>query len=255
MSVSFKVVIPVRYDSVRFPGKPLADIHGKPMIQHVHDIARSSGAEQVIIATDSMKIGMIAEDFGATVCMTRDDHPSGTDRIAEVIDKMGWDDETVVVNLQGDEPTMPAAMLRQVAQNLHDNPRASCATLYTPIADNDDVNDPNIVKVIFGNEGSALYFSRAVLPYQREQEDEPIPYFRHIGLYAYRASLLRKYSSLQPSYLEQQEKLEQLRLLANGFQVHVSEANELPGTGVDTPEDLEKVKQEMQASVEDAIHS
>lgn len=241
MSDQFKVVIPVRYDSVRLPGKALADIHGRPMIEYVHEIAKSSGASEVVIATDSTKIGMVAEGFGATVCMTLEEHQSGTDRISEVVNKMGWDDDDVVVNLQGDEPLMPASILQQVAVNLHAHPQASCATLYTPLTSDDDPQDPNIVKLIFDHSGAAIYFSRAALPYQRDEAAEAIPYYRHIGLYAYRVSLLRQYNSLQPSYLEQQEKLEQLRLLANGLVIHVAEADELPGPGVDTAEDLERV--------------
>lgn len=255
MNENFKIVIPTRYDSVRFPGKALIDINGRPMIQHVYDAAVASGAEEVIIATDSMKIGMVAEDFGATVFMTREDHQSGTDRISEVADKLQWDDDTVVVNLQGDEPLMPATVIRQVAINLHANPLAACATLCTPLKADEDASDPNIVKVIFANDGIAIYFSRAALPFIRDDSATlSTPYYRHIGLYAYRASLLRQYSSLPASYLEQNEKLEQLRLLANGFKIHVDEAECIPGTGVDTPEDLEKVIQLM-ASDSDALTS
>ena len=242
MSENFKIVIPSRYDSVRFPGKALADINGRPMIQHVYDVAVASGADEVIIATDSMKIGMVAEDFGATVFMTREEHPSGTDRISEVVEKLGWDDDTVIVNLQGDEPLMPTGLIRQVATNLHANPRAACSTLCTQLRENEDPTDPNLVKVIFGEDGMAIYFSRAALPFVRDpQIPDTTPYFRHIGLYAYRASLLRRYPSLPESYLEQSEKLEQLRLLSNGFLIHVDQADSIPGAGVDTPEDLEKV--------------
>jgi 3-deoxy-manno-octulosonate cytidylyltransferase (CMP-KDO synthetase) len=248
MKQGFKVVIPARYDSVRFPGKSLVDIHGKPMIQYVYESAVSSGADEVIIATDSTRIGMVAEEFGATVCMTLEEHDSGTDRIGEVVQKMDWPDDTVVVNLQGDEPLTPADIVSQVALDLIDHDDAVCATLCTALKPGEDPADPNIVKVIFDNDGYALYFSRAAIPFQRDSHAEhPLQYFRHIGLYAYRVSLLNDYSSLPVSVLEQHEKLEQLRLLSNGLRIHVAEALTLPGMGVDTPEDLERVKTALSA--------
>ena len=248
MSTAFKVVIPARYESVRFPGKPLADIHGKPMIQRVYECAQRSGAGQVIIATDHSKIGMVAEDFGATVCMTGSDHASGTDRISEVVQKMRWDDDVIVVNLQGDEPMTPPELIRQVADNLDQHPDAACATLYTPMQHDDDPGNPNAVKLTFDNNGYALYFSRAAIPCHRDHDSEPPQYYRHIGMYAYRASLLKNYSQLPACELEQHEKLEQLRLLANGLRIHVAEACCLPGPGIDTPEDLEKLKLELEAA-------
>ena len=251
MSQRFKVVIPARYNSVRFPGKSLADINGKPMIQYVHQCAVESGAEDVVIATDSTLIGMAAEEFGATVCMTSDTHTSGTDRIAEVAEKLGWSDDTVVVNLQGDEPLTPPAIVSQVALDLIANDDAACATLYTPLTMDEDPLDPNIVKVIFDNSGYAIYFSRAALPYLRDSDESgeaaSLTYYRHIGLYAYRVSLLNQFNRLSASYLEQHEKLEQLRLLSNGLRIHVAEAMALPGMGVDTPDDLERVKQHLAA--------
>jgi len=256
MSDDFKVVIPVRYDSVRFPGKPLADIHGRPMIQHVYEAAVESGASEVIIATDSTLIGMAAEDFGATVCMTLEEHPSGTDRIGEVVRKMDWNDDTIIVNLQGDEPLTPPELLKQVADNLHHNADAACATLCTPLKADEDAHDPHLVKVIFDANGMAIYFSRAALPYTRDpQEDAETPHYRHIGVYAYRASLLKQYADLPASYLEQHEKLEQLRLISNGYRIHVDEASTLPGIGVDTPEDLERVKLNIAASGDSAVDS
>lgn len=242
MSSGFKVVIPARYQSVRFPAKSLADIHGKPMIQYVYEAALKSGADEVIVATDSKKIVEAVEVFGAPVCMTSDQHQSGTDRIAEVADTMKWTDDTIVVNLQGDEPLTPPDIIAQVANNLSANEQASCATLCTPITEANDVNDPNIVKVVFDNNGYALYFSRAAIPFDRDAQITAMPYYRHIGLYAYRASLLHSYSALPHSTLEHCEKLEQLRLLSNGLRIHVAEASSLPGAGVDTPEDLDRVK-------------
>lgn len=245
MSKEFKIVIPVRFDSTRFPGKAMADIGGKPMIQHVFECAQKTQASEIIIATDTPRIGMVAEEFGAIVCMTDSEHESGTDRIAEVVDKLNWDDDTAVVNLQGDEPLMPADVINQVAFNLINNEEAHCATLYAVIADQEEVADPNIVKVVTDKNGMALYFSRSAIPYRRDNEEgaEPVLYKRHIGLYAYRVSTLKLYKGLAVSALEKTEKLEQLRLLENGMKIHVDEAIALPGLGVDTPEDLEKVKQ------------
>ncbi len=244
----FKVVIPARYESQRFPGKPLADILGKPMLQRVYECALQSAASAVVIATDSPRIGMAAEAFGATVCMTRSDHESGTDRIGEVVEKMGWDDDAIVVNLQGDEPLTPAAIIDQVATDLFASEEAACATLCTRLDDAEQAEDPNIVKLVFDHDGYAMYFSRAAIPFRRDASSSTLAYFRHIGMYAYRASLLRQYSALPVSTLEQQEKLEQLRLLQNGYRIHVAEACCLPGPGVDTAEDLQVVISQIEAA-------
>lgn len=244
MTEDFKIVIPARYESIRFPGKPLADIHGKPMIQRVYEAATGTGASEVVIATDSTMIGMAAEDFGATVCMTLEEHASGTDRLSEVVDKFGWDDDTVVVNLQGDEPLMPPAIINQVAVNLIDNKEADCATLYTDLS-SEDATDPNIVKLVSDANGFAMYFSRSVIPYVRDPGNEALAdlvYKRHIGLYAYRASLLKIFHTMKPCEMEQAEKLEQLRLMWHGMKIHVAQAASIPGHGVDTPEDLEIVR-------------
>ena len=171
MSVRFKVVIPARYASSRFPGKPLADICGKPMLQHVYECAQNSGAEQVIVATDDSRIQAVAEKFGAEVCMTSTNHPTGTDRLAEVCLKYNWQIEDIVVNLQGDEPLTPVDILKQVATNLADHPRAGIATLSTQIKSLDEIKDPNVVKVVTDAEGYALYFSRAAIPFNREGGD------------------------------------------------------------------------------------
>ena len=243
MTEDFKIVIPARYESSRFPGKPLADIHGKPMIQRVYEAALDAGGSEVIIATDSTMIGMAAEEFGATVCMTLEEHRSGTDRLCEVAEKLGWQDETVVVNLQGDEPLTPPAIITQVAVNLMKNPEADCATLYTGLSPEDAI-DPNIVKLVADANGFAMYFSRSVIPYIRDPDDATaarLMYKRHIGLYAYKVALLRIFRSMKPCELELAEKLEQLRLMWHGMRIHVDEAVSVPGHGVDTPEDLERV--------------
>jgi len=242
MSDHYNIVIPARYDSSRLPGKPLADINGKPMIRHVYERARESGAAEVVIATDNTLVRAAAEAFGASVCMTRADHESGTDRLCEVLDTLGWLDDTVVVNLQGDEPLMPPAIIDQVANNLLQHPAADCATLYTNLGA-DEARDPNIVKLVTDAEGYALYFSRAVIPFVRDPDAVRTPvYKRHLGLYAYTGRLLRLFRELPPCELEQTEKLEQLRLLWNGRRIHAAPALALPGHGVDTAADLERVR-------------
>ena len=248
MTDHFKIVIPARYDSSRFPGKPLADIHGKTMIQRVYESAVESGASEVVIATDSTLIGMAAEEFGATVCMTDSEHQSGTDRIAEVVDKMMWADDVAVVNLQGDEPLMPAVVINQVALNLMNNEDADCATLYTNIENDEDIDDPNVVKVVSDKNGMALYFSRSVVPHHRDKNDgsESVTYKRHIGLYAYRAGTLRLFRNMEECSLESAEKLEQLRALENGIKIYVHLSN-LESIGIDTPEDLELAEQKIKA--------
>ena len=244
MTEEFKIVIPARYDSSRFPGKPLADIHGKPMIQRVYEAAVDAGASEVVIATGSTLIGMAAEEFGAPVCMTLEQHTTGTDRLCEVVNKLEWTDDTVVVNLQGDEPLIPSAIINQVAVNLIKNSEAGCATLYTGLS-SEDAADPNIVKVVTDVKNFALYFSRSVIPYIRDTSDtaiEGLVYKKHIGLYAYKVDLLKKFKTMQSCELEQAEKLEQLRLMWHGVKIHVALASSIPGHGVDTPEDLERVK-------------
>lgn len=240
----YKIVIPVRYDSSRFPGKAMADIHGKPMIQHVYESALKTKASEIVIATDNSTIGKAAEEIGASLCMTKSSHESGTDRITEVVDEMGWSDDTIIVNLQGDEPLMPAELIDQVATGLVINAEADCATLYTSITNLQDLVDPNSVKVVTDINGMALYFSRAVIPCQRDANEtiNVKVYKRHIGLYAYRAATLNRYKNFKQCDIESIEKLEQLRMMYNGMRIHVSEATVLPGPGVDTPEDLEKVK-------------
>lgn len=246
MSLAFKIVIPARYASTRFPGKPLADIAGKPMLQYTWESALGAGAEQVVIATDDARIEQVARSFGAEVCMTSSEHPSGTDRLAEVSLQYDWQADDIVVNLQGDEPLTPPAILKQVALNLADHPRAGMATLSTPITDREQVFDPNVVKVVADAEGYALYFSRASIPHNRDHSDQLSDdmlrnYQRHLGIYAYRVSFLHAYSNMQPCELETMEKLEQLRALYHGIAIHVEQALQLPGPGIDTPEDLHAI--------------
>ncbi|HEB97743.1 MAG TPA: 3-deoxy-manno-octulosonate cytidylyltransferase [Sedimenticola thiotaurini] len=250
--MGFKVVIPARYASTRLPGKPLLEIAGQPMIRHVHRRAVDSGAEEVVIATDDDRIATVARDFGADVCLTDAAHGSGTERIAEVVSRRGWGPDSIVVNLQGDEPTMPASLLRQVADDMATHERAQVTTLAAPIDDRDQLFDPHVVKVVTDRDGYALYFSRAPIPWHRDeflvhQSHLPagVPFWRHIGLYAYRAGFLQRYVAWPPSPLEQAESLEQLRVLWHGDPIHVSESEELPGHGVDTLADLERVVRQL----------
>ena len=245
--MSFTVVIPARYQSTRLPGKPLADIGGKPMIQWVYEQSLKSGAERVIIATDDSRVEEAAKGFGATVCMTSPDHESGTERLAEVVEKMGIDENHIIVNVQGDEPLIPPSIIRQVANNLAQNPVAPMATLAVEIEDEAEVFNPNAVKVVTDQKGFALYFSRATIPWDRDNfsaDNKTIaqPLLRHIGIYAYRAGFINTYIGWQPSALEKIECLEQLRVLWYGEKIHVEVAMEAPAAGVDTPEDLEAVR-------------
>jgi 3-deoxy-manno-octulosonate cytidylyltransferase (CMP-KDO synthetase) len=244
--MSFVVVIPARYASTRLPGKPLLDIAGKPMIQHVWERARDSDAEQVIIATDDRRIADVAHGFGAEVAITRADHPSGTDRLQEVAEQQGWPNNTAVVNVQGDEPLIPPAVINQVAAVLMRNSRADVATLCERIVDEKQFRDPNAVKVVVNESGEALYFSRAPIAWPRDADvlhDVNNPWgYRHIGIYAYRADFLHRYVSWPPCLLEQIEKLEQLRALYKGSVIQVEEAGEIIPAGVDTQHDLDVVR-------------
>ena len=247
--MSFVVIIPARYASTRLPGKPLQDINGKPMIVHVLERARESGAERIIVATDHDEVARAVEAAGGEVCMTRADHQSGTERLAEVIEKCGFSDDTAIVNVQGDEPTIPPVIIRQVAENLK-NSQAGMATLAVPIHSAEEAFNPNAVKVVMDAEGYALYFSRATIPWDRDRFAESREaigdtLLRHIGIYGYRAGFIRRYVSWPASPLEQIEMLEQLRVLWYGEKIHVAVAQQVPGTGVDTPEDLARVRLEM----------
>ncbi|MBL0589145.1 MULTISPECIES: 3-deoxy-manno-octulosonate cytidylyltransferase [Aeromonas] len=244
--MSFVVVIPARYASTRLPGKPLADIHGKPMVQHVVEKALQSGADRVIVATDDERVQQALLSTGVEVCMTSPDHQSGTERLAEVCRHYGFAADTIIVNVQGDEPLIPPAIIRQVADNLA-AATAPMATLSVPIKDAEEAFNPNAVKVVTDKDGYALYFSRASIPWDRDRfasshEQIGDHYQRHIGIYAYRAGFIQRYVDWAPSVLEQVEALEQLRVLWYGEKIHVAQALEAPPVGVDTQADLEKVR-------------
>lgn len=248
IAMTFKVVIPARYDSVRLPGKPLLVLAGKPMIQHVWLRAIASGAEEVLIATDDPRIAETARQFGAETCMTRCSHRSGTDRIAEVATERGWPDSTIVVNLQGDEPLMPPANVRQVARMLEDDPDAAIGTLCAPLAEASEYRDPSTVKVVRDSAHRALYFSRAPIPAVREADvagHESA--LRHLGLYAYRTAALQQLAASAPCALENLERLEQLRALWLGMPIKVELAAEPVGQGVDSPADVSPVTRQLEA--------
>lgn len=246
----YSIVIPARFAATRLPGKPLREIAGKTLLQHVYECAKRTRATRVIVATDDARIQKVANGFGAEVCMTSAEHRSGTQRTIEVIDKHGIDDDEIIVNLQGDEPLMPVACIDQVASLLEQHPDAQMSTLATPILRDDAVFDPNIVKVVLNARSRALYFSRAPIPWQRGSFDQGQvnPEYkgtclRHIGIYAYRATYIREYVQLPPSPLEAIESLEQLRVLWHDGNIVVGLAEEIPGPGVDTEKDLEEVGQ------------
>lgn len=243
----FAVVIPARYASTRLPGKALRDIAGKPMLQHVYERARESTASEVVVATDDDRIAVVAEAFGATVCMTGDQHRSGTDRIAEVADLLDWSDDQIVVNLQGDEPSMPATLIDECAALLDDN-SADIATLASPLLKDEDFDNPNIVKVIRDVNGHAIYFSRTAIPYARESENRKLATsaaLHHHGLYAYRCGVLRRLVQAPPTDLEICEQLEQLRALSLSMTIVVGVPDVRPGPGIDTEDDLQRAEREL----------
>jgi len=250
-SAAFYVVIPARYASTRLPGKPLLDIGGRPMLQHVFERAQHSGAARVLIATDDPRIEQIAQAFGAEVWMTDAQHPSGTDRVAEVVRRCQLPEDALIVNVQGDEPCIPPPLIAQVAQALSHQPQAAIATLCEPIQDTTSLFDPNVVKVVRDQAGFALYFSRAPIPWVRDTfQSQPklqgsagqAGHFRHIGLYAYRAAFLQQLTQMPIAPLESDEALEQLRVLYQGHKIYVAQACVPPGIGVDTAEDLIRVR-------------
>jgi len=256
MSSSFKVVVPARYASTRLPGKPLADIGGVPMIVRVAERAVQSGADEVIVATDDERVLAAVTAAGGRASMTRSDHVSGSDRIMEVAESAGWPADAVVVNVQGDEPLIPPAVISQVAGLLLDDPDVGVATLCERIGDLGRVFDPNVVKVVGGHDGFARYFSRAPIPYARDAfpgarsggpphgpVPEPDGWFRHIGIYAYRVAALRQFVSLPQGRLERLEALEQLRLVEYGIGIRLAVAAEPVPIGVDTPGDLARVQE------------
>jgi 3-deoxy-manno-octulosonate cytidylyltransferase (CMP-KDO synthetase) len=241
------IVIPARYASARLPGKPLADVAGKPLIQRVYDCALKAEPSRVIVATDDARIETVCKGFGATVCMTATRHRSGTDRLAEVVEMLSLPADEIVVNLQGDEPLMPPDLIRDTAQHLNSHRDAVVSTACHAIYDMAEFSNPNVVKVVTDRRGYALYFSRAPIPWPRDtmadSHGKPrVAAFRHIGLYAYRAEFITRYAALSPCPPEEFEQLEQLRVLWHGEKIVVTEAKELPVAGVDTPEDLGRVR-------------
>ncbi len=248
-SADYHIVIPARFASERLPGKVLLDLGGKSMLQHVWQRASESSATTVVIATDDERIVAAATAFGAQAVMTRSDHTSGSDRIAECADLLGWMDDQLVINLQGDEPLMPPACLDQVAALLLDRPECEVASLYWPISDAGEVLNPNAVKVVTDHEGCALYFSRCPVPYARAHDDietaiaAGVGWKRHLGLYAYRLEALRRYTRHAPTPLECAERLEQLRVLENGGRIAMAKACEFIPPGIDTQEDLDRVRE------------
>ena len=250
--MEFVVVIPARYASTRLPGKPLADICGKPMIQHVYEKACLSGASKVVIATDHQKVFDAAKHFTNDVLMSREDHQSGTERLAEVVDLLNLSEDTIVVNVQGDEPLLSPDNVSQVATLLAQS-TAPMATLSVAIEERDEVFNPNAVKVVSDINKNALYFSRASIPFDRSAmmaEQQPLnlaPFQRHVGIYAYRAGFIKQYIQLSVSPLEVLESLEQLRVLYHGYAIKIEQAVVTPHAGVDTPEDLAKVVAHIQS--------
>ncbi len=244
MAVEFQIVIPARYASTRLPGKPLCMIHARPMIQWVYEAAKASQAGEVVVATDDTRIADSVSEFGGKVCMTSDQHQTGSDRLVEVAEKLCWGDDVIVVNLQGDEPLMPAINMTQVARNLL---MSSCdmATLHKVI-DHRLALDPNQVKLVHDHKGRTLYFSRSPIPYDRQQRG--LDYCGHIGIYAYRVGFLKTFTGLAVCEIESSERLEQLRALWNGYSIHTELAAELPGPGVDTEDDLLEVTKLLQRS-------
>ncbi len=247
--MSFRIVIPARYGSTRFPGKPLVQIAGRPLLQWVHALALETGAERVAVATDDERIAAVARGFGAEVVMTAAVHASGTDRIAEATRILEWADDVIVVNLQGDEPLIPTSLPSELAAALERHGNAAVATVATPIDTLEEFLDPNVVKVVIGAGGRALYFSRAPVPWSRDgaaaglasQRDFALAR-RHLGLYAYRVGALREIAALPVAALEDCEKLEQLRALAAGLEIRVIESGERPGADVNTPADVARVE-------------
>lgn len=246
--MDFRVVIPARFASSRLPGKPLADIHGKAMVLHVVERALQSGAHSVVVATDDARVQHAVTAAGHQAIMTSPDHASGTERLVEVVETLGWADDTLIVNVQGDEPLIDPQFISDAAQQLAMHADAVMATLAHPIIEHTDFMNPNVVKVVCDAQGHALYFSRAPIPWPRDAfaaggtMPPHLPVWRHIGLYAYRAGFLRTYAVLAPSPLEAAEMLEQLRVLWHGYRISVGVTANAPAPGVDTAEDLERVR-------------
>lgn len=249
MGTEFTVLVPARYASTRLPGKPLAEIAGKPMVVRVAERALEAGASRVVVATDDARIKMAVEAHGIAACLTRATHPTGTDRLAEAVEQLGLADDAIVVNVQGDEPLLAPRLISAVADLLAARPEAAIATACHPIADAAEAFNPNVVKVVLDREGRALYFSRATIPWardafaaRRDAIPPDLPLYRHYGLYAYRVRFLRGFPLLAPAPIERFEALEQLRALWHGYRIVVEVTTGTPAPGVDTPEDLEHVR-------------
>lgn len=247
--MEFRVIIPARYDSTRLPGKVLADIKGKPMLQHVYERAIESGADSVVIATDSPKISKVAQAFGAKVCMTSAEHQSGTERIAEAALALDYAPDEIVVNVQGDQPFILPQAVRQVAEDLEKHDNVKISSICERIVRGEDLFNPSVVKVVLNWRNYAIYFSRAPIPWDSEQfknPDKVVPneqHYKHVGLYAYRVSFLQEYIQWTASPLERMESLEQLRILWNGTRMHMVISKDRIPPEVNTPEDLEKARE------------
>ena len=240
--MDFDVIIPARYASTRLPGKPLIDIGGKPLIQWVCECAMESSARRVMVATDDERIRNAVEGFGGKAYLTQSGHNSGSDRIAEVVDSLETPDDAIVINVQGDEPRMPGVLIDQVARILADDETSMAGTACHRIESSEEYLDPNVVKVVRDMKGRALYFSRAPIPWARDKDSDRLIAFRHIGIYGFRVGFLKEFTAWPMTELESTERLEQLRILENGIPITVCEAAELPGPGIDTPEDLENFR-------------
>src|SRR3990167_822186 len=255
--MEFHVIIPARFAATRLPGKVLLEINGKPMIQHVYERAVESGAESIVIATDDERVKELAEKFGATVCMTNEAHQSGTERVAEVVNLLDYNDDDIIVNLQGDEPFLPASVIKQAEQELDEHDNVKIASLCCVIEDVEELFSSNIAKVILNHRKQAIYFSRAPIPWERdnfvmgEKTAKKMlgTHYRHIGIYAFRASFLQQYIEMEPCEAEQLELLEQLRVLWHGgrIQMGIVKQNRIP-RGVDTEADLKAIRQQFARS-------
>jgi len=242
MPTSFIAIIPARLASTRLPNKPLADIAGKPMVVRVAERALLSGASKVVVAVDDQQIFDACQSHGLDVMLTSNQHPTGTDRLSEVATRLNLSDNDIVVNVQGDEPLIPGELITQVAQRLADHPEADIATAALAIHDASEVTNPNVVKVVMSQSGQALYFSRSPIPFNRDPQKYQAQHFRHIGMYAYKARFLKEFSKLAPAPIEEAESLEQLRAMWHGFTIQVLVTDAAPPPGVDTAEDLERVR-------------